>query len=465
MNRYTETISNIKQEEIKLGLYKYELLHIPIWKVLRSPVVEKYLNKEFGFGKRDTTEKKIHLFKIIGSYIKSLWGIIILFLSNSKNIDYLFMAFPRLQKFDGKYIDKFTDPLTGYLPDKTKWLIFQRPLAGVHKKPRYNSEKVFTTDFIEFTSKVMGIIFSPFIALFIFNTTFKIYQSSKSHFKLSSIDFLKFNINIGQFLISYFFYKLVLLKLKPKKIFLVNRGINQEVIANSHKLNIETFELQHGVTFGPTILYSGLYDECLDPDYFLTFGKYWRGSHFGVPSEKIINIGWCYGSCLQEKYLHNKLNKKNKVLVISEPLFSEKIVSAIIKIAVKYKEFAYDLRLHPQEKLSKISEQKISKCSNVKIIENDIESTINVLSYDNVVGVNSSVLYEALSLGKNVGKIAFDGCEQLILNEITESSFYMIRAIDDFPKFINVEKNQNNCNQLYSLFDKKKFNEILFTPV
>lgn len=53
-----------------------------------------------------------------------------------------------------------------------------------------------------------------------------------------------------------------------------------------------------------------------------------------------------------------------------------------------------------------------------------------------VVGVNSSVLFEALSMGKIVARLNFNGfCP--IPTHIEEDGFYYVSCLVDFQKFIN----------------------------
>lgn len=44
----------------------------------------------------------------------------------------------------------------------------------------------------------------------------------------------------------------------------------------------------------------------IDPDYFLTFGDACHKNVFGIPENKIINIGWAFKSYLKQQHLNTE---------------------------------------------------------------------------------------------------------------------------------------------------------------
>src|SRR5690606_14606278 len=94
------------------------------------------------------------------------------------------------------------------------------------------------------------------------------------------------------FFISSQLYSFLLWRLRPKNIFIVNRVVFRFVIHAGRKIGARIFELQHGITQTDTSLYAGPYNEGVDPDLFLVFGKAWVNDFYAIPKEKIINLGW-----------------------------------------------------------------------------------------------------------------------------------------------------------------------------
>ncbi|MFW6026512.1 MAG: hypothetical protein ACOCRX_09230, partial [Candidatus Woesearchaeota archaeon] len=160
-----ELIKDLTYYEEKEGLYNEQIFGFSFWRIIRSNVIDKYLHREYGIGLRDSLKKRVNIGKLSISVLKSSWQIFKLFTIKYTNIDNIFFAFPRLQKVNGYYIDKFTDPLIEFSKLKNNYLIFQRPLAGIHKTPRYNSDKIIITDLIEFVSKVFGVLLIPIIQI------------------------------------------------------------------------------------------------------------------------------------------------------------------------------------------------------------------------------------------------------------------------------------------------------------
>jgi hypothetical protein len=371
----------------------------------------------------------------------------------------LIFAFPRLQKVNNVFIDKFTDPLIEKSNLKNNCLILQRPHAGQHKIPRLNYKKIILTDCMEFTPIIVSYLLLPFFTIIFFKKIFAIYKKANLFFSLNIKDFIIFNIKIGSFYTAYLIYYTFLKKISPKRIFVVNREINYAVIAAAKKQKIIVYELQHGVTHSWTVLYSGGYNEKIDPDYFLTFGEVWKGKQFGIPVEKIQNIGWAYKNS-EVKNVYSK-TYSNKILVISEPSISDNIVRATVKLAKTNPLIEFHIRLHPQEKLSKESNELITNLKNVEIQDNVIESSVALMQYQSIIGVNSSVLYEALSLNKKVGIINFEGCNTNIPNGNLSKFFTLIKSSNDLSKFIKQSSEFVERNDIYSDFNKDLFNKIL----
>lgn len=74
-----------------------------------------------------------------------------------------------------------------------------------------------------------------------------------------------------------------------------------------------------------------------------------------------------------------------------------------------------------------------------------------------MIGTNSSVLFEALSLGKNVGRLAFGG---LFINRyIGDDDFYYVQSLEDFDNFLRNRK--RGIGKAYSDFEEDKLRMIL----
>jgi len=460
MNQDVFYLKEIINKENELDIYKYRVFAIPFWRIIRFKLRTRYLRIKTGF--QYNTKKRSLSFKLLlFNFFKSLFQYIVLFFKG-KRYENIIFAFPRLQKVGDLYIDKFTDPIILNSKLKNSCLIFQRPLAGNHKENRINSEITIKTDFIEFTSKIIGMFLFPFTGLFYLSTLIKLYKCSKESFLLKHKHFLFFTLNLSYFSISYYFHYFLFKKLKPKRVFLVDREIFFPIILACKRLKIIVYEIQHGVTHGETAVYSGKYDESIDPDYFLAFGEAWVGPQFGMPLDRIINIGWAYRDFIKGRY-YNIPVIENSILVISEPHITEKIISITKELALLHKNINFHIRLHPQESLKDNHKEMLYGFDNIFIQDNNVESTLAVMSFKFLLGENSSVLYEALSFGKKVGRINYGGLFPEFVESYSIDGFYFLNSPDDFNYFINnsINNEYKVDNSFYSDFDKDKFNSLL----
>lgn len=457
---YSEVIKNIVANEKIIGIYQYKIFGLSVWRIFRSRILDKHLKKKYGYNQRDTIKKRISILRISINYIKSFFSIVNILRKKSNNIRNVIFSFPRLQKYHQKYIDKFTDPIILNSNLSKSCAVLQRHLAGNHFKPRFNADITFYTDFLEYTSILVSILILPFILIKYFNVVFKIFRCGKSHFQLTIADLLQFLYKLSRFVSSNLLYKILFHRLKPKNVFLVNREINYPIIAACKKLGIITYELQHGVTRDYTILYSGKHDNKIDPDFFLVFGSNWIGKQFGIPVDQIINIGWAYGQFLKDSNTHRS-EYLNTALIVSDPVLSSFILNASCLLASEYPNFNFHIRLHPQEGLSLIDKEKLAKYSNIIISDNKIESSLALIPYKYVIGVNSSVIYEALSLGKRVARIAFSGCSPHAVPEEYYDIFTDLNSTDDFKNFINSDETHIFETHFYSSFNKELLNKII----
>ncbi len=461
MSKYADIIKNITEIEYSSGVYDIRIHGFRFWRIVRAPVIDRYIKNNYDKNSRDTAKKPLYLLQFLKSYMYSMWAFMSLFVSKKRNGYFVVFAFPRLQKVNKVFVDKFTDPLINNSALIDNCTIFQRSLSGLHKKPRLNNKNIYTTDFFDFTARFTGFALMPLVFLIWGKKLYKIYRRALPHFNLGIKDFLAFNYSLGVFLSSYFFYKLLFRLVKPPKVLLVNRGINYAAIHACKKRGIKTYEIQHGITHSYTVLYSGKYDQMIDPDFFLAFGPFWKGKQFGLQVDKIINIGWAYKDYLKE--INSKEKKpENTILVISEPIASDYIINAVKALAAKYINVKFDLRLHPQERFSELQQQAVLEYKNITRVENTTESSLAVMAYQKVIGQNSSVLYEALGIGKRVGCINFAGCHTFADSKTLKDYFTIINSVEDFQDFLLLPQEKVNENKTYySPYNPEFFNNIL----
>lgn len=448
------TIQDYLELENKLPqLDDVEVNDVPVWRVVRTKFRWEMIS-----GRPFTVGKNIQLGVQLKNNHRSFVGLTKLMLSR-KRIGTIFFPHPRLYLVNGQYVERMSDPLIDYSAIREDYLILERHQNGLHREPRIHADHVVFMDFIDNMSRVI----KPFAK--ILNRG----KYGKAANQLISILETEYQFDqakmSGAFIdtLSFFFAQKamtapVLRHLAPKQVFVAPRQTYQYVIANCKQQGIRTIELQHGVTVGETELYSGSYYGRIDPDYFCVFGKANVGPQFGMPIEKVINIGFPYKNYIQSLGLQKY--GPQVILVISEPEISTKVVDLLISFVDYHPDFVFHIRCHPQEKFSAELMERIKRYKQIMVVDNTLESFCALSQYECIIGENSTVMYEAMSMGKKVGRLNYGGfCvkETDLIHGGTK-----INSHDELIKFVNSPySDEQDSKDVYSDFDEQALNSIL----
>lgn len=463
MRTATSVLSEILNREKELDLYSYLYMGFPIWRLYRFACRNRVLKRNVHDYTNNSLKRAnyrryfVFLKKSISSFI-----LLLKLLISRKHIDNAVFAFPRLQFCKDLYIDKFTDPVIDRTNLAQSVCVFQNSSRIDYSGKRWKKERVISTDFLVLLAYTFCFIYSLFVIL---TPTYaqikKLHKVASPYFYLNRRDLFIWILQFSNFALLSYLYKLIFRSLRVKRIFVVDRGIFIPQIFAAHKLNLCVYEFQHGVTFSDTPLYAGPYNILTDPDYFLAFGDIWKGRQFAVPVERILNIGWAYKTFISI-FLENNKYVKNGVLLISSPEKTERFVQTALELAKCYQTHQFYIRCHPQELMPENLKKMIELEQNVFLADNRIDSYIAISSYEYIIGENSSVLYEALSLGKKVGRLAYNGFVPLKVEGISEDGFYYFFCKEDFKLFIQRDINQNNnSKKAFSDFNVDAINSLL----
>ena len=402
------------------------------------------------------TRSKASFGHLIGSSFSSLWQLFKLRIKNKK-YPVVILSFPRIEKIDGIYIDKFTDPLIEISDLNIPFLILEPGRMGVHFKPRVHSESMLNTDFIR--------VFSALASVLCYRSFKKKYarelgllmdslralsngQAQESILKSLLLQLTEINI-----------YKRLYCRLGTKYVLGPTRPTEQFVSA--HLMGAKVFELQHGITYGDSILYSGFRDPLLVPDCFLAFGDNAPANVYGIDEQRIVNIGWALQAYFDRVHPTGQRHG-GSVLVISDPEISNILVRVVSRLATDNPTISFVIRPHPLENLSDESLNKISQHKNIVVQDNHINITETLMTFDMVVGENSTVLYEALSANKKVGKLFYPGLRPQFLVADDRDSFWEISNQNDFERFIKGRITDKKSKSIYSPFDKERFETLFY---
>lgn len=197
-------------------------------------------------------------------------------------------------------------------------------------------------------------------------------------------------------------YNRLFTRARPKMIVLVQNGIEKALFKVARMNGIPTAELQHGLMGFTHPAYS--YPEDIDyssqetfPDIFLSFGEFWdRSCHY--PAGNRVPIG-------NDSYFVKPLPAATarSAMVISTGIHHPTLVEWVRKFAELSPERTIVYKLHPgQQPLFHRIESEFGDLPNVDVFSGQIPASKLLKQVSHVIGICSTVMYEALQAGRGV---------------------------------------------------------------
>lgn len=452
---YSDAVKKCCELEESLQLYDITIWGVPIWRALRDRYRKRFVLKYTGITPLNN-HPQFNIIVLVRSYIISLSQFIYLMFCRKKVSNVLF-GFPRLEKIDGCYVDKFVDPLILMTRLKDDYLYLERGRSGKHQTPR-KILNILYTEFIDNSSSILSIITFPLTSVFFMSKTWKIYVRARQSFFMKSNDLLKINIVLGRLFWKSLFIYLLFKKLKVRYFFAPAMCLFYHYILVCKKMGIKCYEIQHGITTDVTTTYSGKYRFICYPDLFLAFGKSSLKNVFGVPVSNMVNIGFAFKYFIK-KNCNIQVDEK-AYLLLSDPEITDAMVKVAIELSKTFPDYKFYIRLHPQELLTQ-QQKTVLYNGNVQITDNTINSFLSIMQYAGVIGVNTSVLYEAISIGIKAACISYNNLSpDNYPNPILKNYFFVLKCKEDFLSFVNSEISAISRNYFYSDFQKNRFEEL-----
>lgn len=446
-------LEKVFHKERALKLDNVELINgIPIWRIVRFQTRLHYLNSLVGYVANTGSIKVVgqRKIKLFSGYWKYIF---------KKNLNLLF-AFNKLVSNDGVYLDKFIDPVVeeSFLKNENYVLTDPRNYTGNY--PRLHKDCTISNEGRTVSRQILQRIMRVLVPM-LYGTKIKsFFNLVKEEFILPDNMLYSYYRSCSSFIAEYFYYKFWIRLLNPQRVLLVYRESYFGLIAACKRYHIPVAEFQHGITLDNTVSFTGEYDSRIDPDYFLTFGNYWKGRHFGMVEERTFCIGWAYGKYMAA-IAKTEQNNEDAILVISSPEISDYILDAVELLHKWNPSVKFHIRLHPCETYNEMQAERLSKIPQAEVVDNSNDSAKVLPQYNYVIGENSSVLYEALSLGCKVGLLNICGLRPPIDKIGIASSFSIIDNADDFIRFVNQNIYNTTRESFYSEFDNCKFELLL----
>ena len=446
----TALIGRVSRLEKENNFSSVSLFKIPLYRLIRYKTREVYINTQVSFKKRTKTfqpigKRKIKFFSGFRKYI-GLNDLTVIF------------PFNRLSVVNGDYFDKFTDPVLELTELKGSNFVIVDPQSFISGYSRFHSTHVISNESRTVLLLVFKVVSKVLVPLIYGHKINPFLRMVKETLYMPDNYISTCKERISTFYAFYCYYLFWFKLVNPRRVLFVFREGNLPVLAACKRLSIPVAEFQHGVTLDNTMAYTGEYDERIDPDYFLSFGDYWKPEVFGMEPSRMIHIGWAFKQFVQ----NNEKKGKEYVLVISSTAISTEVLNALKVISAINREVFFDIRLHPAESYNEEQRNLLSQIPNATIVDNKQESFSVLSSYHYVIGEVSSVLFEALSVGCMVGMLNLCGLRPPIDKPGIRENFFVINDAKDFEQFLNKETDSSESKaEFYSDFDSKRFMEFI----
>lgn len=280
-----------------------------------------------------------------------------------------------------------------------------------------------------------------------------------SCFGASLITYDEVNTIINDFMSDYRFYKTIFALKKTKKLF-ISTGNPKASLLAAKKLNIKTYLIQHagiefdevdysypkGITPKSTILF---------PQYLLTYGDYWC-RNMNVPSQEIIPIGNDFF------YTKPNIQSDGSILIISTIIHGGELSRLTKELANLREDLRFIYKLHPNEfQLQNQYLEYFKNNANVRVLTNDVDTSILIAKSQLLIIIVSAVIYEALNQNKKVliyKKINYE--RQLALSQY--QNVYFFDSISEAIEVLSKKSVQNSVD-FFKETDYKLINAILRT--
>lgn len=377
---FVDTFFKMEEEHRLFDLKESDL---PIWDILRYDIYYKYYFPEINRSHSQLSRRRlVDYLKILLDFI---YTVLYFLFNNSEN---LILPCSRYKDDANRYFDRASYNIIQSLPSKFILETQSIYLTYLYKsatnyltviKPVYNKKHVVSQ-----------------------NTLTIVFKALRSTLGEVKVDEQFINRIYTDYLIEYKYYSF-LFKVKSmfKKVYFVQNGTQKGLIAAAKKRGISVIELQHGSFEKDHLGYSYPYSvdyssNILMPDYLFRLGPYW-GQKMNIPIQNIITSG-------NDFFVNNETECSEEiVLIVSSIIHQHELLPLAIQLAsiFPHKEIVY--KLHFNEYSTKENSLSYFKnTSNVKVICSESSVSTLIAKSEFVIAINSSALYEAISIHKKV---------------------------------------------------------------
>jgi hypothetical protein len=463
---FEKVLSEFETIEKELALDRSLIEGVPWWDAVRYPIFQEVLKKLDLLEKPEIKDDKVNLSGKFSLLYKVFLNIISSFSPRSplwiRKNSILIWGNPRRKWQDKHYIDCFVDPFIDLLPRFSKFAVLEKGAVYGHLKPAA-THNLFYADNIQSVALILYSIRKKFTKL-----SGCLREVEELERRLEQVFCVELRLkkqvenqihrwkSIYPLMYRFFKFK------RPSHFFIVVSAGHEAVISAAKDAGVPTYELQHGSPARGKLNYdysSGLAKHSF-PDFFLSFGEYWsRSIILPLPRQRVISFGYPYLA----KKIASKSNvylKKNRLLVVSQPVHAMALAELAIKIS-QYNQNKIEVifRPHPSElHHGEPNYFRILRLSGVTIADRNSDLYFLFAQSSWQVGVYSTALYEGLCFGVACFVARLPGFEKM--QPLVDIG--LARIIDDHHDVdLDWSVNPEDAQELFAQPSQEKVETIL----
>ena len=427
--RLTRAYSEIVEWEGAEGIYEYRIDGVPLWRLIRNTTI---INASVRWGlenaHRVSSVTAVGVVALARGYLRSVGQ-----LAAVPSADLLFWGTGRRHKTDDGFLSPLIDPIIDQLP-QFKSVLFERPLTGKHHQPAttrnliwYDAPKVHARVRAQFANslpeKQQNVVegLAQLIA-----KRFPMQRTQISR---------RLQVELAAFRNEKMSAARILTKAKPKAVLLTNRWVNCGVIAACRELGVSSYEIQHGAIGKGGFKYRTPYCPAIDPDGLLVLAREWLSRDWGMPQDRVHNIGapfiWSERERIQD------VVRGSRIMLISQPNLSSALNIAFEEICEAFPEQKFLLKLHPQDRHQVAGRYPVSLLPNVELADEGRSLYECFCDCQAVIGQDSTALLEASFFGLKVGLLNLSNAiENSFRERIGNHNFFSAESTDEVASML-----------------------------
>ena len=434
-----EMLEKFLQLEKKYNLFNYKIKNVFFWKILRLSVWHEIIMKKGFYEIPPDSDKINNKMSFFGNCIKNS------FTNEKTKKEIIFLEADRFYTENGIEKSIYLESMyESYLKNEKSFEVIYpfRLDKKYRRQPQYQNENLKYL-FIKFSNRLREKFY--FFSAEESNFFKNLKEDFEKEFNISNIEIFKeraLKREIINFEGIHFYYKKLFQAKEVKEIFLVCSYGREPVIAAAQCLNIQVTELQHGGITNTHLGYSFPKNDIpYFPNTIFIFGEHWKKNEFSE-NTKIEIYGYPYLRKQIEKYKNLKKERK-QILFISQGTIGKVLSQKALEFAKDNPEMKVIYKLHPGEfkcwknRYPELYENR--SLQNLEISDNNEKNLYYYLCQSSyLIGVYSTVIYEALELGLKIGILKLFGYEGLEYF-IAQNNVYLFNCKDKI-EIIALEK-------------------------